>query len=318
MAEAIWAEDPDRLIIADGLWWGAFPCKELFAMPIAQAARGYQPMGLTHYKAGWVEGADRYPVPEWPVRCIGGGFLYGSMKKELKSALKIHTNFKEPVLLVVTVGEVSHHARLVARIDGEEKHALSFTPGPGEGPWQESTFYEEYNSYKARYDQDITVPIPAGKHEAALDVDDGDWLSLTRVALRDETGEYDSISIIPKWGEPNATISTNPESRRFQTAQEQNAAWLWEKHFKRWADLREQGIGVMVGEWGAFNETNHDVVLRWMEDSLKTFRRAGIGWALWNFRGAFGILDSGRKDVEYESFHGHQLDREMLEMLRRY
>ena len=35
----------------------------------------------------------------------------------------------------------------------------------------------------------------------------------------------------------------------------------------------------------------------------------GIGYALWNFRGSFGLLDSGRKDVEYEDWHGHQLDR---------
>jgi endoglucanase len=42
---------------------------------------------------------------------------------------------------------------------------------------------------------------------------------------------------------------------------------------------------------------------------------AGIGWALWNFRGSFGILDSGRSDAPYENFQGHQLDRRMLDLL---
>jgi endoglucanase len=28
------------------------------------------------------------------------------------------------------------------------------------------------------------------------------------------------------------------------------------------------------------------------------------------------VLDSGRSDVRYESFHGHRLDRLMLELLR--
>jgi len=74
----------------------------------------------------------------------------------------------------------------------------------------------------------------------------------------------------------------------------------------------------MVGEWGAYNKTPHEVTLRWMEDDLKTFRRAGLGWALWNFRGSFGILDSGRADVQYEDFNGHKLDRKMLQLLQKY
>jgi endoglucanase len=39
---------------------------------------------------------------------------------------------------------------------------------------------------------------------------------------------------------------------------------------------------------------------------------------VWNFRGAFGILDSGRKDATYEDYHGHKLDRPMLELLREF
>jgi endoglucanase len=46
------------------------------------------------------------------------------------------------------------------------------------------------------------------------------------------------------------------------------------------------------------------------------WREAGWGNALWNLRGSFGILDSGRPDVEYEELRGHKLDRKMLEMLR--
>jgi len=44
----------------------------------------------------------------------------------------------------------------------------------------------------------------------------------------------------------------------------------------------------------------------------------GIGLALWQFRGAFGILDSGRADVAYEDFHGHKLDRKLLDLLREF
>jgi len=47
-------------------------------------------------------------------------------------------------------------------------------------------------------------------------------------------------------------------------------------------------------------------------------KTAGLGWALWNFRGSFGIMDSDRRDVVYENWRGHKLDRKMLELLQRY
>ena len=74
----------------------------------------------------------------------------------------------------------------------------------------------------------------------------------------------------------------------------------------------------MVGEFGCYNKTPHDVALAWMEYCLANWKQADLGWALWNFRGSFGILDSQREDVKYEEFHGHQLDRKMLDLLRRY
>ena len=74
----------------------------------------------------------------------------------------------------------------------------------------------------------------------------------------------------------------------------------------------------IVGEFGAYNKTPHDVVLAWLEDCLANWKEANMGWAMWNFRGSFGVLDSDRKDVQYEDFHGHKLDRKMLELLQKY
>lgn len=318
MTDVIRAEDPERLIIVDGLSWGGEPCEELIPLGVAQATRGYIPGGVSHYKASWMMGADLYPVPEWPARSIGGAFLYGPFKRELRSPIEITTNFGEPTTLVVTVHQVSSHARLSVQLDGEEVLAESFTPGPGEGPWKESVRHEEYKSYRGRYDQEVSIAVPAGDHKITLDNTEGDWLSISRLALRNAGGEIDSIGIIPEWGTPNLPIGIDPATGRFETGAEQNADWLWETRFSRWSELREQGVGSMVGEWGAFNQTPHDVTLRWMEDNLRTFQRAGLGWALWNLRGSFGIMDSGRADVEYEPFHGHQLDRKMLELLQRY
>jgi endoglucanase len=98
---------------------------------------------------------------------------------------------------------------------------------------------------------------------------------------------------------------------------------VWDKDRLRevliepWKALAGKGVGVHVGEWGCYNQTPHEVALAWMGDLLSLWKEAGWGFALWNLRGDFGVLDSGRGDARYEDYRGHKLDREMLELLRR-
>ncbi len=87
-------------------------------------------------------------------------------------------------------------------------------------------------------------------------------------------------------------------------------------YFAHWASLTDRGVGVHCGEGGAFRNTPHHVVLAWMHDALAILRSHNIGWALWNFRGDFGPLDSNRPDTPYEPYQGSQLDRQMLNLLR--
>jgi endoglucanase len=171
MVEAIRAEDPDRLIIADGLKWGREPVHGLAGLGIAQSTRGYDPMQISHYKASWVGKNDQWPLPTWPMQ-----------------------------------------------------------------------------------------------------IKEGD-----------------------RWDKER----------------------LREEKIEPWKSLERHGVGVHVGEWGAFSYTPHEVALAWMKDCLDLWREAGWGWAMWNFRGSFGILDSNRADVQYEDFHWHKLDRKMLELLRK-
>ena len=166
---AIRKEDPNRLIIADGLQWGREPVFALVDLGIGQATRGYTPMPISPHQAPWVSHSERYPPPAWPLK------------------------------------------------DGKR--------------------------------------------------------TIDAQTLRDE-------------------------------------------QIKPWKQLEAKGVGVIVGEWGAFHKTPHDVVLRWGRDCLELWKEAGWGWALWNFRGDFGILDSGRTDVAYEDFHGHKLDRRLLDLLQ--
>jgi endoglucanase len=67
LVEAIREHDAGRLILADGLEWGRVPVPGLIDLKIAQSTRGYDPMELTHYKANWVQGAERWPSPSWPL-----------------------------------------------------------------------------------------------------------------------------------------------------------------------------------------------------------------------------------------------------------
>ncbi|HNR35850.1 MAG TPA: cellulase family glycosylhydrolase [Candidatus Hydrogenedentes bacterium] len=166
--EGIRKHDPDRLVICDGRAGGRIPPAELKGLNVAAATRGYEPMQLTHYKAEWVEGADKYPEPAYP---------------------------------------------------------------------------------------------------------------LTR---------------------GNTTC---------------DRASLEKSAIKPWKTFESEGFGVMVGEFGAYNKTPHKVVLDWMRDCLSLWHKAGWGFALWNFRGSFGILDSARADVVYEDWRGHKMDRAMLELL---
>lgn len=90
------------------------------------------------------------------------------------------------------------------------------------------------------------------------------------------------------------------------------------RHYQPWLDLLDRGVGVHCGEGGAFKFTPHDVFLRWLRDVLEILTPAGIGYALWNFRGSFGVLNSERTDVAYEEVGGHQLDRQLLDLLQAF
>lgn len=91
-----------------------------------------------------------------------------------------------------------------------------------------------------------------------------------------------------------------------------------EEFYAPWIDAVKKGVGVHCGECGCWRETPHNVFLAWFEDVLSVLTENNIGYALWNFRGDFGILNSGRKDIEYEDWHGQKLDRKLLSLLAKY
>jgi endoglucanase len=91
-----------------------------------------------------------------------------------------------------------------------------------------------------------------------------------------------------------------------------------EAYYKPWIELAAGGTGVHCGECGAWKLTPHNVLLAWFNDLADVLTSHKIGYALWEFSGTFGILDSQRQDVAYEDWYGHKLDRKYLEILMKH
>jgi len=91
---------------------------------------------------------------------------------------------------------------------------------------------------------------------------------------------------------------------------------MLEKFYQPWIDLKNGGVGVHCGECGSWKKTPHNVFLAWFGDVTDILTKNDIGFALWNFSGDFGILNSGREDVAYEDWHGQKLDRKLLDLIR--
>jgi aryl-phospho-beta-D-glucosidase BglC (GH1 family) len=323
MASAIRAEDPDRLILCDGLAWGTKPVAELASLDVAQATRGYTPMEVTHYRASWIGGSDRFPLPTWP-RAQAEGTLYWpgktEIKREARRPLSIEGAFPQGARLRLHVTVVSSQAHLVVKADGTAVWEKRFVCGPGKGEWKQARHMREWNTYQNLYDADYWAPIPAGTDRVEIAVTEGDWLQLSELGLALPNAAEDVFPLRSDWNQPPAQVRYRPSGRSgpFLSAVMEDRRWLWRTTIAPWKALEARGVGMMVGEFGCFNQTPHPVVLAWLEDCLAHWRRAGWGWAMWEFRGGFGVLDSQRRDVSYQDFHGHRLDRKMLDLLQRY
>src|SRR5450755_1607543 len=88
------------------------------------------------------------------------------------------------------------------------------------------------------------------------------------------------------------------------------------KAFQSWGEIAQKDVRIHFGEMGCYKHTPPNVVLAWFDDTLDVLRDLPSGWALWNFRGPFGVLDTERLGTKYENWRGHQLDRALLNLLQ--
>ena len=278
MVAAIRKEDPSRLIIADGMSWGREPVLELADLKIAQATRGYKPHLITHYRADWIQNTDQHPQPRWP-RALANGTLYASHKSDVSSEDKVPMSI---------TGPFQRDTRLRVRVGMVSSETKLEVRADGE-----IIFHQTFNPGSGK------GPWKETKHLAQWNVYQGIY-------------DKDVTMVIPR------------QTRRVEL-KVSAGDWLTlsELAFERAsggedAILLQSAYGHRTGQLTYEADAPTPIRSRHMEDSLKNWKQAKFGWALWNFRGAFGILDSKRKDVDYEDYQGHKLDRKMLELLQRY
>lgn len=319
--DVIRTESEDRLIICDGLQFGRLPVEQLKEFRIAQATRGYTPMEVSHYQAPWAHG-EQFGRPSWPAM-NGNGNLYAPSKKnisdEAKRPIVIDGHFSKKAKLRIKVGMVSSRSQLAVYANGQEIFRHDFLPRDGKGEWSKVVYNPQWKSYQNIYNRDYFVDIPAGTSKIELRNLRGDWMMISEIGLQCDGSQEVVMSMVNQWNEPQNTYQWEEKSNRILGGQEKDQQWLWDTCVEPWIAFEKSGSGgVMVGEFGAYNKTPHSVVLKWMEDMLQNWQKAGWGWALWNFRGSIGVANSQRADVEYEDWRGLKIDRKMLDLLLRY
>lgn len=97
---------------------------------------------------------------------------------------------------------------------------------------------------------------------------------------------------------------------------------LWVKKKQAWEfslqDCVPKDYPVMIGEFGCVAcGVDHESALKFMESNMEKWRSRGYGWAIWDYDGPFGFVESGRPDAEYIEVMGRKVDKKMLELLRK-
>lgn len=319
VVKAIHDADPKRIIVMDAFKVGAVPMAQLYQMPgIVTAIRGYAPGTLTHYKAGWVKGSDTYAVPEWPMSCKIGAYLYGPEKTDVPNGpAVIRGKFPAGTKVAINVAQVSMKAHLTVTADKTVIFDTTLEPKDGPGDWKEVIYRKEYDRYQNRYDKDYSAELKKDAAVITFNNAAGDWLKMNGIRFSFPEGRVVSISAEPAWGKKHEVYRLD-EHGAF-TYDGFDGEYPVKNFLAPWKTAIADGAKIFVGEMGAFRNTPHDVTLRWMESCHREYKAMNIGWAYWNFRGdGFGPINSGRKDVQYEEKDGLAIDRKMLDLMFRY
>ncbi|MCQ2576718.1 MAG: glycoside hydrolase family 5 protein [Treponema sp.] len=88
--------------------------------------------------------------------------------------------------------------------------------------------------------------------------------------------------------------------------------------YKPWKEMKDNGCKVHIGECGVYNKVRNETALAWYEDFFSVCNELGFGWALWNFRGPFGIVEHRRENTNWKTMHGMIVDVDLYEMFKKH
>jgi endoglucanase len=60
------------------------------------------------------------------------------------------------------------------------------------------------------------------------------------------------------------------------------------------AAAKRTGLPLYCGEFGVFIMTPQPARLAWYRDIASVFREYGIGWANWDYKGGFALVQDGK------------------------
>jgi aryl-phospho-beta-D-glucosidase BglC (GH1 family) len=306
---------PDRIIFVDGLEYGRIIISELKGEPnIAQAIHCYDPFGITHYRAEWVDGSDTWPLPRWPMLWVSD-YLYGPWKSEYESPLVIEANIPRGAEIIVNVRQVSVESTLQIKADSLVILSKKFICGPDTG----ADFSQVINTqwgYQNISNKNFSVVTTAEASRLVFENSSGDWMTINSICLKWDNNELIFYPSDDTWGKKQASYRLEADGSL--TASDGSNLLPFEAYRNSFAIAKRDSIPLMVQEFGVYNKTPYDVTVAFLSDLVKLFNENKIGWALWNFSGAFGILNSDRSDCQYETFQGYELDRAMLGILTQF
>lgn len=95
---------------------------------------------------------------------------------------------------------------------------------------------------------------------------------------------------------------------------------MWDREairefYQPWTAIARGGRKVHIGEFGCYDKTPQDVAMRWLSDLFGVLQELGLGYAMWNFEGPFGIIGHQRPGARFECVDGFEVDRELLDLM---
>ncbi len=309
---AIHKISPERVVFVDGINVGNDLLVALKDEPnVAQSIHSYNPFGITHYKAEWVSGSADMPEPHWPLLQIPN-HLYGSWKTDFKSAMVIEGNFPKGTIITVNVQVVSIEANLLIKAGTQTVLSKKFVCGADFGTDFTKIIKTEWG-YQNISNKDFSGTTNADATKISIECNSGDWLVMNTITINSAGKIFTFSPGDDTWGKKQGSYTL--DSGGNITAKDGSALLPFDGFRKNIEIAKTNHIAFMVQEFGVYNKTPHSVTIAFLTDLAKLLKDNNIGWALWNFTGSFGILNSDRADCVYETYQGMKLDRKMLNAL---